>query len=207
MRPDADRDPLDCTELAFRLAVSASRIARRTRITGGSAIPPLQLDTLIRLHAEGPMNLSVLADREAVNISTMSRVITKLVRHGLVHRTIEPRDARVARLEVSQDGAVLIDEHRSGASRWIAKRIRRMNSDDRASIAAIAHLIESMLDDGDCGPHVSGNQGAGPMTHDAECTSDPVHDRTPRHRSTANRSEKARTNSYHTAEVVLARAR
>jgi DNA-binding MarR family transcriptional regulator len=62
---------------------------------------------LAALWHDGPSRLSVLADLTAIEISTLSRLVTTVQRKGLVSRVRSEADARAVRLELTEQGRAL----------------------------------------------------------------------------------------------------
>src|ERR1700687_3372955 len=83
---------------------AAIHLLRRVRERGGSmGIGPAQLSALSVLVFAGPRSLEELAEAEQVRPPTMSRIVTGLVRAGLVHRG-KTEDGRRVRLTGTAKG-------------------------------------------------------------------------------------------------------
>jgi DNA-binding MarR family transcriptional regulator len=137
------------TELAARLRLVVGRLHRRIRIDGRESIPPLQLSALVTVEQHGPLRLSELARREAVTAPTMSRVLAALDEQGLVIRTPDPHDARGVRIVLSEEGAARIAEVRSHRTALVARRLARLDDEERERIAAALPALEALLVDDD----------------------------------------------------------
>jgi DNA-binding MarR family transcriptional regulator len=135
------------TELAARLRLVVGRLNRRIRIDGRESIPPLQLSALTTIEQHGPLRLSELARREAVTAPTMSRVLAALDEAGLVIRTPDPHDARGVRIVLSDEGAARLAEVRSHRTALIARRLGRLDDEQRASLTAALPALEALLVD------------------------------------------------------------
>ena len=135
------------TELAARLRLAVGRLNRRIRIDGRESIPPLQLSALVTVEEHGPLRLSELARREAVTAPTMSRVLSALDEQGLVIRTPDPHDARGVRIVLSDAGAARLDEVRSHRTALVARRLARLDSEQRAALSAALPALEALLVD------------------------------------------------------------
>lgn len=139
----------ELTELAARLRLAVGRLNRRIRIDGRESIPPLQLSALVTVEEHGPLRLSELARREAVTAPTMSRVLTALDEQGLVIRTTDPTDARGVRIVLSAEGAVALNEVRSHRNALVARRLARLDADQRRTLAVAMPALEALLVDDD----------------------------------------------------------
>lgn len=137
----------ELTELAARLRLAVGRLNRRIRIDGHESIPPLQLSALVTVEEHGPLRLSELARREAVTAPTMSRVLTALDAQGLVIRTPDPTDARGVRIVLSDEGAARLNEVRSHRTALVARRLVRLDEEQRRALDAAMPALEALLVD------------------------------------------------------------
>jgi DNA-binding MarR family transcriptional regulator len=137
------------TELAARLRLAVGRLHRRVRIDGRESIPPLQLSALVTVEQHGPLRLSELARREAVTAPTMSRVLSALDEQGLVIRTPDPMDARGVRIVLSDRGAVALNDVRSHRTALVARRLARLDENQRRLLLAAMPALEALLVDDD----------------------------------------------------------
>jgi DNA-binding MarR family transcriptional regulator len=137
------------TEMASRLRLVVGRLNRRIRIDGRESVPPLQLSALVTVEELGPLRLSELARREAVSVPTMSRVLAALDEQRLVVRTPDPQDARGVLVTLSAEGVRRLAEVRSHRTALVARRLRRLDAAQRASLAAALPALEALLVDED----------------------------------------------------------
>ncbi len=137
------------TDLAARLRLVVGRLHRRIRIDGRESIPPLQLSALVTVEQHGPLRLSELARREAVTAPTMSRVLASLDDQGLVIRTPDPNDARGVRIVLTEDGAAPLAEVRSHRTALVARRLARLDVEQRRNLDAAMPALEALLVDDD----------------------------------------------------------
>lgn len=135
------------TDLAARLRLVVGRLHRRIRIDGRESIPPLQLSALATVEQHGPLRLSELARREAVTAPTMSRVLTALDEQGLVIRTPDPTDARGVRIVLSDEGAARLAEVRTHRTALVARRLARLDAEQRRILEAAMPTLEALLVD------------------------------------------------------------
>lgn len=135
------------TELASRLRLAVGRLNRRIRIDGQEAVPPLQLSALVTVEQHGPLRLSELARREAVSAPTMSRVLAALDEQGLVERATDPDDARCTQITLTAAGARVLTEVRRHRTALLARRLDRLDGEQRTRLAAALPALEAMLVD------------------------------------------------------------
>jgi DNA-binding MarR family transcriptional regulator len=142
----------DDTELASRLRLVVGRLHRRIRIDGRESVPPLQLSALVTVEERGPLRLSELARREAVSVPTMSRVLAALDEQRLVVRTPDPLDARGVLVTLSAEGERRLAAVRSHRTALVARRLRRLDAAQQASIRAALPALEALLVDEESPP-------------------------------------------------------
>jgi DNA-binding MarR family transcriptional regulator len=136
----------DPAELAARLRLSATRLARRLRRESDPGLTPSQLSALASIERHGPVTLGVLAEVERVAPPTITKIVTKLEAAGLVARTVDLQDRRVARVAATADGDTLLRESRRRKDAWLAARIRQLDDADRAQLAAALHVLDALTE-------------------------------------------------------------
>src|SRR5918999_109825 len=96
--------PTAQAELASRLRLVVARLARRLRRETESDVSPSQISALSSIARLGPLTLGELSAAEGVRPPTMTRVVACLEEAGLVSRTVDPADRRVAHVAATGDG-------------------------------------------------------------------------------------------------------
>ena len=134
-------------ELASRLRLAITRMARRLRQQGDPALTPSLLAALSTLERGGPLTPSELADAERVQRPTVTRIAGRLEELGLVERLADEDDRRVSRLQVSPEGRRLIRALRTRKTAYLAKRLERLDPEDRATLERAAGILEGLLDE------------------------------------------------------------
>lgn len=137
----------DQTAIAARLQLAVGRLHRRIRIDGRESIPPLQLSALVTIEQHGPLRLSELARREAVTAPTMSRVLAALDESRLVVRTPDPQDARGVLVTLSAEGRRRLAAVRTQRTALVARRLARLDAEQRDAIQAALPALEALLVD------------------------------------------------------------
>jgi len=149
--------------LAPRLRFAVTRTARRLRQEAGGGLSPTLNAALATVAGHGPLTPSELAARERIQRPTATRLIAKLEADGLVARTADPADGRSFLIAATADGAALIQELRTRKDAFLAARLRRLPSEDRAVLARAAELLEDLLEGDQEGPEAQRrDRGAGP---------------------------------------------
>jgi DNA-binding MarR family transcriptional regulator len=78
--------------------------------TGCCGVSLAQCHTLLELHSAEPISLTVLANRFALDPSTLSRTVEGMVRSGLLVRIADPDDRRAIRIGLTPNGRKAADE-------------------------------------------------------------------------------------------------
>lgn len=133
-------------EVAARLRLSVMRVARLLRVHSGDEVSASQLSALSTLDRRGPTTLGELSATERVKPPTMTRVVASLEEMGLVTRTADPRDRRVARVAVTDAGRELLARTRSSKDAFLAARLATMPDADRRALARAADALDRLLD-------------------------------------------------------------
>jgi DNA-binding MarR family transcriptional regulator len=134
-------------DTAARLRLNATRLARRLRQEAGTGLTPSQLSALTTVQLHGPLTLGSLAEREQVAPPSITKAVTKLEADGLLERSPDPTDRRVAHVRVTPAGVALLDESRRRKTAWLTARIRELPADERERLAAALDVLEHLIAD------------------------------------------------------------
>ncbi|MEA2932729.1 MAG: hypothetical protein QOI56_1514 [Actinomycetota bacterium] len=140
--------PVDPSEMAGRLRLSATRLARRLRQEAGAGLTPSQLSALAVIDNHGPLTLGSLAEHERVAPPSVTKVVAKLEADGLVVRTCDPGDRRISWVSTSSRGVALVDESRRRKTAWLAGRIGTLDADQQARLDAALDVLDLLTTDG-----------------------------------------------------------
>jgi DNA-binding MarR family transcriptional regulator len=132
--------------LPSRLRMVVTRLARRLRQQGESAASPTQLAALATIERDGPLTLGTLAAIERVRPPTITAAVGRLEEQGLVHRRIDARDRRVARVAITSQGRRLLAESRSRKTAYLEQQLAALSADERATLAQAATILERVLE-------------------------------------------------------------
>jgi DNA-binding MarR family transcriptional regulator len=133
-------------DLAVRLRLVIARTARRLRQEAGSELSPSQAAALATIDRHGPLTPSELADRERIKRPTATRVIAWLEEAGLVDRTRDPQDGRSSLVTLAPAGRVLLDRVRTRKDVYLARRLRELDPEERATLDRAAAILERVLE-------------------------------------------------------------
>lgn len=142
--PSPARSGLAVPDIASRLRLSATRLARRLRQESSAGLSPSQLSALAVIANHGPMTLGALAEQERVAPPSITKVVSKLESDGLVTRTPCPDDRRVCRVAVSPDGAALLDETRRRKTAWLTARISELDPERQRRLADALDVLDEL---------------------------------------------------------------
>src|SRR5438270_9763706 len=137
---------LEDTDLAARLRLAVTRLARRLRQQTDAEVTPSQLSALSSVDRLGPVTLGELAAVERVQPPSMTRIVAGLEDAGLVVRKVDERDRRIARVQTTVAGRRFLDRSRGRKDAFLAARIRTLDAEDRAVLARAATLLEKLLE-------------------------------------------------------------
>ena len=132
-------------DLASRLRLDISRMARRLRQEAGADLSPSMTAALATIERHGPLTPSELAERERVQRPTVTRVLARLEESGLVVRAADPQDRRCSLVSISDDGGALLEAMRERKDAFLARRIDALEPADREALDRAAAILERML--------------------------------------------------------------
>src|SRR3954447_9978024 len=103
-----DEDAGDCVGefLDQAMDLTARYLSDRADLSASAAF------AMNRVCREGPIRLTALAAKEGVSQPSMTQLIQRLERLGLVTRIADPDDGRAALIDITQQGHTLLDERK-----------------------------------------------------------------------------------------------
>jgi DNA-binding MarR family transcriptional regulator len=135
------------TDLATRLRLGITRTARRLRQEAGGELSPTLSAALATIARHGPLTPSELATRERVQRPTATRLLARLEAPGLVERTADPVDGRSSLVAVTPAGEALLAEVRTRKDAYLARRLRALSPEERATLRHATEILERLLED------------------------------------------------------------
>ena len=133
-------------EIAARLRLSTTRLARRLRKEAGSGRSPSQGSALAAGHNHGPLTLGVLAEHERVAPPTITKVVAFLEAEGLVVRSADPTDGRVSRVATTKAGNALVAESRRRKTAWLSTQVGELSRDDQERLAGALDVLDHLCE-------------------------------------------------------------
>ena len=134
-------------ELASRLRLVVTRLARRLRTQLPGEVSPSQLAALSIVERLGPLTLGELSNTERVKPPTMTKIVACLEEQGLVSRTVDEKDRRVARVQATRAGLRFLEESRQQKDAYLAERLRSLDAADRAALQRAADVLERLVEE------------------------------------------------------------
>lgn len=132
-------------ELAARLRLAVTRLARRLRQESDDPVSPTQVAALATIERCGPLTLGALAEQEGVQPPTVTAAVGKLEERGLVTREVDGRDRRVVRVAVTPEGKRLLARVRTRKTAYLRRRLEALDEHERQTLAAAADVLERLL--------------------------------------------------------------
>ena len=134
-------------DLAVRLRLAITRTSRRLRQEAGTGLSPTLNSALATIDTHGPLTPSELAARERVQRPTATRLVARLEELGVLQRAADPTDRRSALLSVTPEGHALMEEMRGRKTAYLARRIEKLDPEERAALDRAAVILEGLLED------------------------------------------------------------
>jgi DNA-binding MarR family transcriptional regulator len=108
----------------------------------------MALDTLNR---KGPVRVTTLAAAARIGQPSMTELVQRLERQGLVTRVDDPEDGRAALVTITNAGAALLDDQRRGRHDRVAELLTALPAEDEAALTLAMHvalpIIRRLIDD------------------------------------------------------------
>jgi DNA-binding MarR family transcriptional regulator len=99
---------------------------------------------LASLRDRGPQRVTALATSEAVAQPTMTTLVGRLERDGLVARGGDPDDARAVLVTLTPEGLGRLKRIREARAAAIEARLEELDADERAALAAALPALEKL---------------------------------------------------------------
>lgn len=133
--------------LSTALRVAVMRLARRLRQEGArDGLTPTKLSTLATVERRGPLTLGELAAAERVQPPSMTRTVVALEAAGLLVRSADPADGRVALVAVSRAGRQAITAIRRRRDAWLEVQLAALPAEDFETLRRAAGVLERLAD-------------------------------------------------------------
>jgi DNA-binding MarR family transcriptional regulator len=101
---------------------------------------------LNRVSREGPTRLTALAAKEGISQPSMTQLIQRLERRGLVTRLTDPDDGRVAPVAITEAGHALLDQRTRSRRERLTALLATLSSEDEFALWLSAQVALPILD-------------------------------------------------------------
>ncbi|MGZ6961945.1 MAG: MarR family winged helix-turn-helix transcriptional regulator [Ilumatobacteraceae bacterium] len=138
--------------LASSLRPTIARLARRLRQQDQTGLGPTMTATLASIAKHDGPTHGELAAIEQVAPPTITAVVDKLEKLGLVTRQADATDRRVTRVRTTPAGIDQLDEVRNRRTSWLASQLSALTDDERRRLADAVDVLAKLVDvaDGAC---------------------------------------------------------
>lgn len=136
----------DPAAVSARLRLSVTRLARQLRQMAEGDLTPTQLSVLATVAIHGPLTLGEVAERERVAAPTITKVVGVLVDKGLIERNPDPSDRRFVRVELTPEGATLLERTRARRTAWLTRKLRDLSPEDLERLSAAADVLDQLTE-------------------------------------------------------------
>jgi DNA-binding MarR family transcriptional regulator len=135
------------TASALRSAIVRTARALRQDASQESGLGAGTAAALATINRDGPLTPSELADLERVKRPSMTRTLGCLEREGLIERTPDPADGRSSLVSVTAAGRERLALLRRRKSAYLARRLRKLDPEEVATLARAAEILERMREE------------------------------------------------------------
>lgn len=144
--PESAPDPSD-TEVAA-IARAVTQLARRLRSHRPAAsVTIAALGLLSTLHRQGSMAAVALAKAERLQPQSLSRLIARLDKDGLIARAPDPADGRVLLLSITPAGRRALRADMQARRDWLAGALAEsLSAEERETLLRAAPLMQRLVE-------------------------------------------------------------
>ena len=136
----------DLASLASQLRLSVFRASRTLRRESQAGISPSMLAALSTIDRHGPITAGEVALHEQVRKPTVTRILAGLVDEGLIERTTDPLDRRVAWVQLTPAGRAMMRNVRRRSDRFLARRLRSLDPSDLVTLERAAEILDRVTE-------------------------------------------------------------
>jgi DNA-binding MarR family transcriptional regulator len=102
--------------------------------------------TLAMLSETGPARITDLAAREAITQPSMTGLVSRLERQGLVERRNDPSDGRIVLVAITEAGREMLSRRRAARVAFLSGLIGALDPADQRAIEAAAPALHRLVD-------------------------------------------------------------
>jgi DNA-binding MarR family transcriptional regulator len=101
---------------------------------------------LATLRDHGPQRITALADQEAVAQPSMTTLVSRMERDGLVERAGDPADARAVLVCITPRGSERLEARRQARTARLEERLSALTSEERAALNAALPVFDKLTE-------------------------------------------------------------
>lgn len=110
-------------------------------VMAGFDITPMQFAALAKLHDLGPSSQNQLGRLVAMDPATMFGVAGRLAKRGLVRQSVDPNDARLVILQLTEEGRALVEGMKSRGVEVSRKTLERLTTAEAETLCRLLAKI------------------------------------------------------------------
>jgi DNA-binding MarR family transcriptional regulator len=133
-------------DVAARLEPALVRLAHVLQREGGRGLSRTAASVLARLRDAGPQRVTALAGHESVAQPSMTALVARLERQGLVERRGDEADRRAVRVALTPLGRDVLRQRHAERVRALARRLGALDGKELAALVAAAPVLERLVD-------------------------------------------------------------
>jgi DNA-binding MarR family transcriptional regulator len=129
---------------ASQVRAAVTRLARTLRRESATDLSPTLMIALATIEAHGPMTPGDLASHERVRKPTVTRILGALAERGLVERTPDPLDGRMAWIQLTPDGRKLLRRVRRRRDEFLGSRMRALTPSELSVLERATSILDRL---------------------------------------------------------------
>ena len=131
--------------IATTLAPQASRLTRLLMRSGPRELSRTEVGALLTL-LDGPRRITELAATEALAQPTVTQLVDKLQRRGLVERQRSGADGRVVLVAISEQGREQLEALRARSREVMRETLRELSDEQLAELVAAGETLGRLVE-------------------------------------------------------------
>jgi transcriptional regulator, MarR family len=142
-------DVLETPAFAAEVAMMCSRIIRTALYRAGMAPSSATWRVVRFIQNNGPVRISDVARRERSTMATVSTLVNRLVKQGLVNKEKDTSDARQSLLTVTPKGRNLCNEWQDRLGEAVAEDFASLSLDELTVLAEALPVMRKLVSEGE----------------------------------------------------------
>ncbi len=102
-------------------------------------------DVLHQLDTDGPARLSALAAAAGLSQPSMTQLVQRFERRGIVNRTVDPRDRRAALIAITDAGREIVGQRRRCVRERLDELVMALHPDEQAALQLAARVTLPLI--------------------------------------------------------------